>query len=112
MQGRANISKWGEEWAVFGGGIEEGETPEQAITREMQEELELDFPSPKVLGSFCADHSGKNTKVHYFALEIEGTENLVLHEGSEMRFFSFEETKNLKLHPAHHKVIELVQKVL
>ena len=32
LQDRRKISKRGEEWGFFGGGIEEGETPKQADT--------------------------------------------------------------------------------
>lgn len=39
LQDRRDRSKVGEEWGFFGGSIEEGETPEQAMLREMQEEL-------------------------------------------------------------------------
>ena len=43
LQDRRDISKIGEEWGFFGGGIEEGETPERALVREAQEELEIDL---------------------------------------------------------------------
>ncbi len=39
LQDRKGISKYGEEWSFFGGGIEDGESPEDALIRELQEEL-------------------------------------------------------------------------
>jgi 8-oxo-dGTP pyrophosphatase MutT (NUDIX family) len=41
--------------ATFGGAIEEGETPEQAIVREIKEELEYDLSNFKFFGNFPFD---------------------------------------------------------
>ncbi len=35
-------------WGFFGGGIEEGETPESAVTREAKEELQYTLNDPKI----------------------------------------------------------------
>ena len=43
LQDRENYSKCGEEFAFFGGGIKEGENPEQALRRELKEELEFEI---------------------------------------------------------------------
>ncbi|MEK6859335.1 MAG: NUDIX domain-containing protein [Nanoarchaeota archaeon] len=39
LQDRREISKHGEEYGFFGGGIEENETPDEALKREIKEEL-------------------------------------------------------------------------
>jgi mutator protein MutT len=39
LQKRGSHSKSGEKYGFWGGGIEEGETPDQAIARELKEEL-------------------------------------------------------------------------
>jgi 8-oxo-dGTP pyrophosphatase MutT (NUDIX family) len=36
-------------WGIFGGGVEKGETSEQAIIRELQEELGLKIENPKLI---------------------------------------------------------------
>lgn len=38
LQDRREISKRGEEWGFFGGGIEKDETPEEALVREIKED--------------------------------------------------------------------------
>ena len=43
FQDRRKISKHGEEYGFFGGGIEEGETPAQALIREIKEELDIEL---------------------------------------------------------------------
>ena len=40
---------WPNSWAIFGGGIEKGETPRQAIVRELQEELDLKIENPELV---------------------------------------------------------------
>jgi 8-oxo-dGTP diphosphatase len=54
-------------WAFPGGGIEAGESPEQAAVREVAEEVELEVKSVRVLG----DRVHPNTGVHmtYVACE-------------------------------------------
>ena len=39
LQDRRAKSKWGEEYGFFGGAVEPDESPEQAIAREINEEL-------------------------------------------------------------------------
>lgn len=39
LQDRRDISKYGEEWSFFGGGIEVGEDSKTALIREINEEL-------------------------------------------------------------------------
>ncbi|MBI2356540.1 NUDIX hydrolase [Candidatus Dojkabacteria bacterium] len=39
LEDRRKIKKHGEHWSFFGGSIEKGETPEQAMKREINEEM-------------------------------------------------------------------------
>lgn len=39
LQKRSSISKYGEKYGFWGGGIEGEETPQEAVTRELKEEL-------------------------------------------------------------------------
>ena len=42
-------------WGTFGGQIEEGETPEEAIRREIKEELNYELSDPEYFGNFPFD---------------------------------------------------------
>ena len=41
-------------WSIFGGGIEEGESPFEAVIREIKEELDYDLKNPELLFVFRA----------------------------------------------------------
>ncbi|MDD4151682.1 MAG: NUDIX domain-containing protein [Candidatus Gracilibacteria bacterium] len=99
LQERGDYSKNGEEWAFFGGGIEKGETPEEAFIREAKEELDLDMTK------FAYDYLGESIyefpeKIVYWNLfliktDLKETDFTVL-EGKAAKYFSFEEAKKLK----------------
>ena len=46
------------QWAFFGGGIDEGETPEQAVRREAKEELGIGLKNIDFLGRYEAPFEG------------------------------------------------------
>lgn len=48
LQDRKSMSKHGEEHGFFGGKIEEGETPDQALAREIKEELGIEITNFKL----------------------------------------------------------------
>lgn len=50
-----------------GGGVEEGESIEEAVIREVKEETNFDAKTNKKLWEFLNDHNG-NKKMHYFYL--------------------------------------------
>lgn len=52
LQDRKGISKRGAKWGYFGGGIEDGESPEEAVIRETKEELNFDLKDHKFIGIF------------------------------------------------------------
>ena len=53
FQERGSASKAGEKYGSWGGQIESGETPEQAIKRELMEELDY---APKKIDFWCNDY--------------------------------------------------------
>lgn len=55
VQDRTSRSKSGEKYGFWGGGIEEGETPEQGLRRELKEELAYE---PEIL-DYWGDYSFK-----------------------------------------------------
>lgn len=72
VQKRGKHSKHGEKYGFWGGGIEEGETPEQAVKREILEELKYQPKKIKYWGpySFVIDSPGSDDHGEIFYGEI------------------------------------------
>ena len=94
-------------WGAFGGAVEEGESPEAAMSRELIEEIGY---SPEVFNFFREDHKNKhiredhknehrqkiNLHIFYSSMNVS-LAKLRLMEGTDMGVFSKEEilSKNL-----------------
>lgn len=75
-------------WDILGGRVEEGETPEEAIKREMLEELELELHNPILFGIFDMDDRIENTFWQRADFDIS---QMPLHEGKCLQWFAQEE---------------------
>ncbi|QIP87607.1 NUDIX hydrolase [Streptomyces sp. Tu 2975] len=65
-------------WAFPGGGIEQGETPEQAAVRETQEEVGLEVKAVRTLGDRVHPQTGRH--MTYVACEVVAGEAFVADE--------------------------------
>lgn len=115
---------WGEYWVFPGGGVEEGETPEQAIVREAQEELSLHVTEYKLLFEIFNDFTMNEKypprqEYYYLVTGFTGEVKLGGEEAERMsevdQFYptwvpltQIKEMTNLKPEVAREKVIELL----
>ena len=79
-------------WGLFGGGVETGEDPEDALKRELREELELDIDGAEFFARFDFDVGGLSLPRYYrnyYVVSISRAveQRLVLHEGAAKRVF-------------------------
>jgi mutator protein MutT len=88
-------------WTFFGGAVEAGETPEEAIIRELQEELELSLPLRLWQTYICPARTIAGqvfTTNTLFLGELDRDQTpTVLHEGQAMRWFDAEAAQALTL---------------
>lgn len=85
-------------WDLIGGHVEEGETPEEALVREVKEELDIelkDYTFYKKYDCFTGD-AYENTKFIYSGKINIPIEEVILLEGERPQYFSKEEIPNIK----------------
>ncbi len=101
LQSRIGISKYGEEWSYFGGGVEKDETPKQAIIREIKEELSFDLTKInfKYIGKydilFYNDKYFGNSFFFIAQLDEDILNKFNQKEGKSYKLFTIEEAKKL-----------------
>lgn len=85
-------------WDLFGGYIDEEETPEQALVREVKEELNYDLKEYKFFKKYdCTEGDvHPNIKFIYNGKVDKPIKELELQEGEKLQFFSREEIPNVK----------------
>ena len=98
-------------WAFFGGGIERGESPEQALEREALEELSYQVRNPRYLMAQTVRDS-QDESIKYVFVEQYQDQPLVLGEGQAMGWFSPDETYELKMIEHDRVVVERIREYL
>lgn len=83
-------------WGCFGGSLEAGENPLQALCRELKEELELLIRDARLISRLDFDFEplglGKASRIYYLVeLPLAAVAGLVLHEGQRMEALSYEQ---------------------
>ncbi|MBQ0794429.1 (deoxy)nucleoside triphosphate pyrophosphohydrolase [Zhongshania sp.] len=95
-------------WEFPGGKLEEGETPELCLARELREELNITTRVGIFVGENIYDYGTK--VVHLMAYQVEylaGDFTLIDHD--EMRWLSFDELNSVQWAPADIPLVEQYQ---
>jgi len=85
-------------WDLFGGHVEKGETPEEALIREVKEELDYDLKDYSFFKKYdCLEGDvHPNIKYVYVGKVNKTITELTLQEGEKLQFFSKNEIHNIK----------------
>ena len=98
-------------WEFPGGKIEEGETPEQALAREIKEELNTEIQVGELIGTIEYDYPKFHLSMDCFWCEImQGGLELKEHEAA--RWLSKEELYSVDWLPADVGVVEKIEEEL
>lgn len=99
-------------WSFFGGGIENGETPEAALCREIKEELEYQPKNPKLFLTQEYDFGGNTGAKYVFIDKYDPSQKLHQHEGEAMGWFSHEESKKLDMADYDRTILRKLSKAV
>lgn len=97
-------------WEFPGGKIEYGESREEALHREIKEELELEINKLEFLTTVEYDYSNFHLTMHCFVCNISGGQlNLNVH--NDAKWITYDELDNQKWVPADILVVDAIKKI-
>ena len=102
--------EWKDWWEFPGGKMEAGETPEDALKREIQEELSTEISVDEFLCTVEYDYPAFHLKMHCYLCSLL-TEALHLNEHEAAKWLTKEELDSVKWLPADLEVVEKMKQM-
>ena len=100
--------EWKDWWEFPGGKMEVGETPEEALVREIREELSAEISVDEFLCTVEYDYPAFHLKMHCYPCSLV-TEALHLNEHEAAKWLTKDELNSVKWLPADAELISLLR---
>ena len=100
--------EWKDWWEFPGGKTEEGETPEEALQREIKEELATEIEVGEFLTTVECDYPKFHLTMHCYLCSVKSGE-LTLLEHEAAKWLGPEELNAVKWLPADEEVVEAIK---
>ena len=104
QRGYGDFKDW---WEFPGGKIESGESPEQALVREIREELSTDIIIEKLLRTVEYDYPKFHLTLHCYLCTL-ASDSLHLNEHEAARWLAKDDIHTVKWLPADEEVLEML----
>ena len=104
QKGYGNYKDW---WEFPGGKIEDGETPRQALKREIREELDTEIEVGELITSVEYDYPEFHLSMDCFWCKVISG-NLILKEAEDARWLTKADLMSVKWLPADLEVLEII----
>ncbi len=108
QRGYGEFKDW---WEFPGGKMEAGETPEQALVREIHEELDTDISIDKFLYTVEWDYPKFHLTMHCYICSLL-TESLHLNEHEAARWLTKEDIHSVNWLPADEILLPMIEEEL
>ncbi len=95
-------------WTLPGGRSEGDETSRETVTREVREEMDLDFVPTELFHTSSVEYLGENLKTHRFLGSYSGNITLQEDECDGYAWFAYSEALALPLAFDYRELIELL----
>ena len=102
---------WKDYWEFPGGKVEAGETPEEALLREIREELDAEIDIDRYLTTIEWDYPRFHLTMHCYICSLF-TEDLHLNEHEAARWLGADGLHSVRWLPADLQLIPLLEKEL